>query len=691
MQSKVSHSGTRNTKDGSQACWKSARERARLRARHDILERIWNGYDCSTSFTPSDRTFKPNLTGDIRSLSVDEHDVKEITRWVQNITEGSVSSFSLKSMLQHISMLTNPIPISRMMVLETQFYLIVRSRFGSEYARLIQSYIQARKTCTFLEYTVWIGAYNILGALLLGGIDPTRSGTFYDESENPHIDEGRTVSSNVATRLGQRFLDNFPTSLKAYLVYRVVTMRLEAWKQGISNHLTLGFGHPCGHIFSEEYFWMTWLDHVDDDDDDSENDCNSYRDIICCPTCGAFSPRLEHDNLEYHETLHAIYDDMNPQQRAQHSRELFLKLPATIHDLKMESQGKKKKRKPPMAASWDESLAHSVGLSQDVRIDKFMKASEQGSYRLLRVCLLTGMDIDFINEYGQTALYIASWKGHVRAVKILLQFGASVSLAAYGGSTTEMIARDSRCTRIHSLLEKYRNKDDGTIERKQSTFVLFPELNTEWVHQPWNPSTNILIPQNANHPGAGSFTIDEALHDVQIQALLHLQKTLPVALSDKKKKKNADLCSNRYYFCDSHGWIQRCLEQCIVHSLHTSATVLPHMRFLEYDSIGTSLAPHVDLCRIVPMVGAPAQRSTHTWILYLQTCTSGGETLLLECLQQPQNVLATVAPQRGRLLLFPHNCPHMGAPVVQVPKILLRGEVMLRFPTSTMDEQVECR
>jgi hypothetical protein len=39
--------------------------------------------------------------------------------------------------------------------------------------------------------------------------------------------------------------------------------------------------------------------------------------------------------------------------------------------------------------------------------------------------------------------------------------------------------------------------------------------------------------------------------------------------------------------------------------------------------------------------------------------------------------LAKVTPKRGRLLLFPHNCPHKGNAVVDVPKLLLRGEIKL--------------
>ena len=37
-------------------------------------------------------------------------------------------------------------------------------------------------------------------------------------------------------------------------------------------------------------------------------------------------------------------------------------------------------------------------------------------------------------------------------------------------------------------------------------------------------------------------------------------------------------------------------------------------------------------------------------------------------------VLARVEPRRGRLLVFPHACPHAGLAVVEAPKLLLRGE-----------------
>ena len=75
--------------------------------------------------------------------------------------------------------------------------------------------------------------------------------------------------------------------------------------------------------------------------------------------------------------------------------------------------------------------------------------------------------------------------------------------------------------------------------------------------------------------------------------------------------------------------------------------------------------------------------STHTFILYLSDCTSGGETCLLHSLPgrhfklTPEvNMLAEIKPKLGRLLVFPHICPHSGVTVTEVPKLLLRGEMI---------------
>ena len=37
-----------------------------------------------------------------------------------------------------------------------------------------------------------------------------------------------------------------------------------------------------------------------------------------------------------------------------------------------------------------------------------------------------------------------------------------------------------------------------------------------------------------------------------------------------------------------------------------------------------------------------------------------------------------VKPKCGRILFFPHECPHEGRPTVSVPKIFLRAELILK-------------
>ena len=103
------------------------------------------------------------------------------------------------------------------------------------------------------------------------------------------------------------------------------------------------------------------------------------------------------------------------------------------------------------------------------------------------------------------------------------------------------------------------------------------------------------------------------------------------------------------------------------------------MRFLRYPDPGGRLNPHVDL-RKVDEESDTGQRSTHTFCLYLATCDAGGETVTLDKVREPKDpmsdrfAIGACKPKRGRLFLFPHGTPHAGRPVVDVPKVLLRGK-----------------
>eukprot|EP00605_Chrysophyceae_sp_TOSAG23-4_P001817 GSChrysophyteH1.ASY1.ANO1.2007.1 assembled CDS len=137
---------------------------------------------------------------------------------------------------------------------------------------------------------------------------------------------------------------------------------------------------------------------------------------------------------------------------------------------------------------------------------------------------------------------------------------------------------------------------------------------------------------------------------------------------------------------------------------HTCTNILPCMRFIRYRMDGACSPPHVDL------VKSGAIRSTHTFILYMTTCETGGETALLRKIPpvpkprtdkgkskikskeaethksskdvpaEMENTIYAVQPVRGRLLFFPHNHPHTGRSVVLpkglgTQKLILRGEM----------------
>lgn len=204
-------------------------------------------------------------------------------------------------------------------------------------------------------------------------------------------------------------------------------------------------------------------------------------------------------------------------------------------------------------------------------------------------------------------------------------------------------------------------------------------------------------------------------------------------------------CASRAYYCDM-GWVREGLAKALKHlNQHYVVPIddsegrldedmiegrrkgavtkaLPHMRFLQYESLGACLPPHIDLSRRT----SDNLCSTHTFLLYLTDCPEGGETRLLKSLNPGKNkslasttsvdsnttgytnirntgtsitdiinpniistdipsddkndidnnILATIVPIRGRLLVFPHICYHEGNKAISLPKLLLRGEMI---------------
>ena len=167
-------------------------------------------------------------------------------------------------------------------------------------------------------------------------------------------------------------------------------------------------------------------------------------------------------------------------------------------------------------------------------------------------------------------------------------------------------------------------------------------------------------------PLTNSFMVDNALPEELLCRIESLWRSLPVA--EKKGTSGSDHIIHRSYFCDAEGWIQEAVAAALSGTECLGA--LDCIRFLHYFTPGGMLPPHLDLSK----TSASGIRSTHTLLVYLADCTQGGETVLLESLEPGSRELAAVRPRRGRMLIFPHNCPHKAEPVVEVPKVVLRGE-----------------
>merc|ERR1711937_720279 len=122
--------------------------------------------------------------------------------------------------------------------------------------------------------------------------------------------------------------------------------------------------------------------------------------------------------------------------------------------------------------------------------------------------------------------------------------------------------------------------------------------------------------------------------------------------------------------------MRRCAQAVVAQGLEQwngGSSPLAYMKF-RVTEVGCHLAPHVDASKRDVLNGD--RSSTHTFILYLSSCISGGETLLLDRLAPSHDcsgdagmadagvneaglgVRAAVKPLRGRLMLFPHVCPH---------------------------------
>ena len=490
-----------------------------------------------------------------------------------------------------------------------------------------------------------------MGLLLLGGVHP------FPE----HHEQGQAL-----------FALQIPLSMKRYMVQRLVERRVatilrqdnvvcccDVCEQSSPSAAPLEDA-SCSHSICESCLW----DHVIRMAPVDRGCC------VDCPLCvdDATATTTTTDRstpLELGTTAERA-------ARALASGQAFAALPEDAQALKR--QNKKKRRKPILLApNWTTAVPDLIGYSQTVRADRFWSAVAAQQVPIVRACLEAGMYVGDVRE-GKTPLLLAVYSNAVACVRLLLYYGCDVHehAAATGTTTAWDVAVRWGYTELMDLL-----REAGAAVCGQSV------LRTHQISDTGGCRLGTLVDWSEEDcPGAGSFVMDGFVSEPFMAALVSVWKTLPVEPLPKKKEKT--LCSRRSYYFDACGDITDILAEAISKALRIEESsthddvvrVHPSMRFLCYASSGAILAPHIDLSRTDHHTG---KTSTHSFLFYMTDCALGGETVLLRGLTGPArwDRLATVQPRKGRLLLFPHVCPHEGVEVESVPKLLIRGEVYI--------------
>jgi hypothetical protein len=418
----------------------------------------------------------------------------------------------------------------------------------------------------------------------------------------------------------------------------------------LSNNAILHL-QPCNHHICQLCYWDSFLNRSPFDD-------------MCCPIdqCKRIL-NYKHDTLSIvTNNSHHVIDQA--EKIASESFEKWLKLPEFITEdgndssagqLTKMTRAEKLKQKAFQALPMCILQEKLIGTLRSKRCEEFHKAAIQNNWKRLEIIIAAGVDINCVNEYGQSTLFIATSKKNYESMRILLLSGASELIKDNAGYLASDVANYFNDEIALSILEH------RIFSEAYHLYNTLPEKHDKV------GNVTTLIPVYSELKGAGSYMIDDCFDETFLNNLECLFKALPIAPAEKKS------CSHRSYYCDSIGWIRMAIAKVLRDKSLRVTNAFAEMRFLHYEYVGGSLPVHVDLSRKDGQIS-----STHTFILYLQTCSEGGETILYDNLYGCHETgveLARVHPRRGRLFLFPHVCPHSGAKTIEIPKLLLRGEL----------------
>jgi len=167
----------------------------------------------------------------------------------------------------------------------------------------------------------------------------------------------------------------------------------------------------------------------------------------------------------------------------------------------------------------------------------------------MAICVMSCTSPSFIiptptaatGRYGQTAVFVAAWHGHLAIVRFLLQRGADATRPANGGNLPLQCATCHGHLDVAALLASVpvstapelatahgmcQEAIDVTREAPRTREPGEGQLSSSRV-------VTVAVPHGIDHPGAGAFYVDNAIPENAIQRLLQLQQTLPMAPETK--------------------------------------------------------------------------------------------------------------------------------------------------------------
>jgi hypothetical protein len=369
---------TLSEKDQSRAGQKKARTRIRNQARYQLRERI-NNVSQSENL---DAGIYHNTQSLDASLTEEERAILET--YLRAIAKGSPSTFSLKVMSSNFELFSKQFPTSLLSIYKIK--TLCTSRFGKEYAEAFLQYKDMVPDFSMMEYAALLGEYGVLKLFLSAGISP--------------IPVVCTRSAQVSAMVIKKFLvDAVPITLASYIAKSIFEMKLRTFASSQDNvkdqtcllcstsssdsqSPLLMFSRCCQHYYCELCMWEYTVQKLNERVDG---------DVVRCSICN--KTQAGHDEMNF-----VLEDEacVTPSLKRESSLRMFRMLPSRHKDVK--KLPKKAKVKNVIYSTWREALSPTVGSSQDVRGDKFMRYVDLGATLHVRACLEAGVNVNMRNE-----------------------------------------------------------------------------------------------------------------------------------------------------------------------------------------------------------------------------------------------------------------------------------------------------